>query len=62
MPTAKEMTEGMMGALSKLKNLVPAPAPGGTDEDKAKLLGTGMANRTANVIMKRKQQLDEVMK
>jgi hypothetical protein len=61
MPSAKEMTEGMLGALNKIKNPAPAPAPSESDESKAKLLGTGMANRTAQVIMKRKKQLDEVM-
>jgi len=61
MKSVKEMTQGMMDVLTQ-RRTPPAPAPAESDADKAKLLGSGMANKTANVIMKRKQQLDEVMK
>ena len=62
MPSLKEMTTGMLEAVRKASTITPSTSTSTeSDESKAKLLGTGTANRTANVIMKRKKQLDEIM-
>ena len=66
--SGQELTDGMKGALDAVRDTASSAVnkakdflSPGTDEDKKKLLGSGMAKQTADLITKRKKDLDAAM-
>lgn len=58
----KELTEGMRGALDKAKSTLGSVlSKSSTDEEKKKMLGSGMAASAAQNIINRKKAIDDVM-
>ena len=66
--TGQALTDSMQDALNKVRGTVGAVAgkakemfSPGTDEDKKKMLGSGMARQAADAITKRKKDIDAAM-
>ena len=58
----KELTEGMRGALDKAKSTLGSVlSKSSTDEEKKRMLGSGMAANAAQNIKNRKKAIDDVM-
>lgn len=55
--TIQEITEGMQGALNKVKGVIVD----NSDESKKKLVGTGMAGQAADAIIKRKKATEDAI-
>jgi len=61
----RELTDGMQGALNKVKGVVSNVLPGNgaqdADEKRKNMLGSGMAANAAQNIINRKKAIDDVM-
>ena len=61
--SSKELTEGMQGALNKVKSTFGSVlSKSSTDEEKKKMLGSGMASNAAQNIINRKKAIDDAMR